>query len=77
MIFGCTLSQDGEYIASVTITESALENVWASQNIALPERIGYTFKGWATVADGEVVYTMDQIAEAPQGTTLYSVWEEL
>ena len=77
VIFGCTLSEDGEYIVSVTITEGALENVWATQNIAPPERLGYTFDGWAVEADGEVVYTMEQIAEVAQGTTLYSKWAEL
>jgi hypothetical protein len=77
VILGCTLSENGEYIVSVVIGENTLDNVWAPEEIALPERLGYNFLGWATEVDGEVVYTMAEISNAPEGVTLYAVWDEL
>jgi hypothetical protein len=77
VILGCTLSENGEYIVSVVIGENTLDNVWAPEEIALPERLGYNFLGWATEVDGAVVYTMAEISNAPEGVTLYAVWDEL
>ena len=36
---------------------------------------GFTFRGWATEEDGEVVYSAAEVASAPDGTTLYSIWD--
>ena len=77
VVLGCTLSENGEYIVSVVIAENSLENVWAPEEIAAPERLGYNFLGWATEMDGTVVYTMAEIPDVPAGVTLYAVWEEL
>ena len=76
VIFGCTLSESGEYVASIVISENSLENTWDVENINAPERLGYTFVGWATSEDGEFVYTMAEIVNAPEGATLYAVWVE-
>jgi uncharacterized repeat protein (TIGR02543 family) len=37
-------------------------------------RTGYTFQGWATAADGAVVYTAGQSVSFTTATTLYAVW---
>ena len=36
---------------------------------------GYTFAGWATSADGDVVYTDGEIIKVTKSMTLYAVWE--
>ena len=77
VVWGCTLSENGEYIVSIVIAENSLENAWAPEEISLPERLGYNFLGWATEIDGTVVYTMEEIADVPVGVTLYAVWDEL
>ena len=41
-----------------------------------PRRAGYTFVGWATAPEGEVVYAAADVATAPVGTTLYAVYTE-
>ena len=40
-----------------------------------PTRTGYTFKGWATSANGSVVYGAGSIYTANAGVTLYAVWQ--
>ncbi len=41
----------------------------------IPERMGYTFLGWATSADGEVEYNPGDTYMANEPLTLYAVWE--
>ena len=36
---------------------------------------GYTFAGWATSADGDVVYTDGETIKVSKSMTLYAVWE--
>ena len=76
VIWGCEVKEDanGKYVYSVTISENSISNTNAKGGITGPERSGYTFKGWATVENGAVVYSADKIAEAPKGTVLYAVW---
>lgn len=38
------------------------------------EREGYTFKGWSTAADGEII---DDVLQIESDTELYAVWEPL
>jgi len=42
----------------------------------VPTRPGYTFKGWSTTADGEVVYNPGDVYGENNEITLYAVWEE-
>ena len=74
IVWGCTLSEDNSYVVSVTVTETTFQHVTAKGGITAPERSGYIFAGWATSPEGEVVYTAQNVAEAPVGTTLYAVW---
>ena len=39
-------------------------------------RAGYAFLGWATAADGGVVYHDQQSLSITQDTTLYAVWKQ-
>jgi uncharacterized repeat protein (TIGR02543 family) len=48
----------------------------AKFGIKAPERAGYDFAGWATQANGAVIYAAADIDKAAVGTTLYAVWTE-
>ncbi|MBQ8005514.1 MAG: InlB B-repeat-containing protein, partial [Clostridia bacterium] len=45
-------------------------------NSATPIREGYTFQGWATSANGNVVYTPGDNYTANSSITLYAVWDD-
>lgn len=79
--WGCTLSEDGTYVVSFTAgtkdERDLLENADAQNGISDPYRRGFTFRGWATDATSKtVVYTSENVDEAPAGTVLYAVWDE-
>ena len=44
-------------------------------NLNFFTREGYTFAGWATSADGDVVYTDGETIKVSKSMTLYAVWE--
>jgi len=44
-------------------------------NLNFFTREGYTFEGWATSADGDVVYTDGETIKVSKSMTLYAVWE--
>lgn len=44
-------------------------------NLNFFTREGYTFAGWATSADGDVVYTDGETIKVTKSMTLYAVWE--
>lgn len=76
VVWGCTLSEDGTYVASVTIEANSLENVMANGGFTAPQRAGYVFIGWATSATAtEHAYTASEIVNVPVGTTVYSLWD--
>ena len=75
VIWGCELSADGSYVVSFEKTATSIENFDAINGISAPMREGYTFAGWATVEDGTPVYTAAEVMDAPDGTTLYAVWQ--
>lgn len=62
------------YVVSIEYDNDTVSNVNSFTPLTAPERTGYTFAGWATEANGEVVYTIDKMSEVPAGTTLYAVW---
>lgn len=75
VVWGCTLSDDGKYVVSVTITESTLQNFNAQAVIEAPERAGKRFIGWATSADAtEGEWKASEIVNVPVGTTIYAIW---
>lgn len=78
VVWGCTLSENDDYVVSVTIGEKTLENVNAENGFLSPIRAGYEFKCWATApveAEADKTYLASEIGEAPIGTTLYAIWE--
>jgi uncharacterized repeat protein (TIGR02543 family) len=55
--------------------ENSIQNADAVNGIAAPVRDGYTFAGWATEAEGPVVYAVSDVMTVPNGTILYAVWK--
>ena len=76
IVWNCTVSEDGTYVESFVRGATSIENEDALNGMSALRRAGYTFLGWATTKDGEVVYTAQNVYEAPEGTTLYSIWDE-
>lgn len=75
IVRGCTLSEDGTYVVSVTVSEDTVVN--GKNALTAPKRDGYTFIGWDTNIEAKTcVYTAEQLKDAPVGTILYAVWEE-
>ena len=81
VFWGCTLSDDGSYVVSVTVSNDLLRNSKAQNGISNPTRAGHSFLGWTTDSasseNSEISYTSENIATAPEGTVLYAVWAEL
>jgi len=75
VISGVTLSEEG-YVESVTAGKNALLNGWAESGIATPTRSGYEFKGFSLQPEGEAEYALSEIGSAPEGATLYAVWDQ-
>lgn len=88
VMLGCTLSEDGSYVVSITINESLMLNVerlsqsgdsapvLGNNKFSAPSRVGYNFVGWTTQEGGTTAeITNNDIASLPEGTTLYTVWE--
>jgi uncharacterized repeat protein (TIGR02543 family) len=73
-VWGCTFSENNEYVVSIAVAEGSIQNGWVEGGFAAPERKGHTFGGWATSLDGEKAYEANEIANAPAGTTLYALW---
>jgi len=75
VFWGCTLSADKSYVVSFVKTATSLINTGAINGISAPMREGYEFGGWATASgSSNVAYTMENVATAPNGTTLYAIW---
>ena len=75
VLFGCVFSEEG-YLVSFTVTETSLLYVNESNTVSAPVRSGYTFAGWAVTEGGAAQYAVDELGEAPVGTTLYAVWQQ-
>lgn len=76
VVTGCTLSQDKTYIVSFVKDSTNPDNMPIDVAIEAPVRSGYKFVGFSTESgSNEVKYTINNIIEAPNGTTLYTLWE--
>ena len=76
VIWGCTLSPEG-YPVSFTVSEDTVENVSDNITVIAATREGYVFLGWAVSENGkDIAYTAENAVTAPNGTVLWSVWEE-
>lgn len=72
VVWGCELS---DYVISVTVSEGSISNAFASSVISAPNRADYVFVGWSVnAASVTAEYSMDDIKNVSDGTTLYAVW---
>lgn len=76
VVWGCSFSDDGGYVESISIGENSVINFDAVNGIYAPERSGYVFEGWSDVPDGVKKYTASDITSVSAGTTLYALWHE-
>ncbi|MBR2967335.1 MAG: leucine-rich repeat protein [Clostridia bacterium] len=91
IFFGCTFSNDGEYVVSFTKSAETLHmftinkptvdeegnEVEAKDPIRAPYREGYEFLGWATIEDGDVQFDASEVYLADENTVLYAIWDEI
>jgi len=76
VVWGATLSEDKSYVYALTVRENTFSLVSELRLLGAPNRIGYTFAGWALTEDGEAVYDESSVVNAPVGNTVYAVWRE-
>lgn len=78
ILWGCELSEDNSYVVSYNKDINHHDNLSSPNATLAPEREGYTFSGWATDASAtKPDYDALQMAEIPNGTTLYAVWDPI
>ena len=75
VVFGCKLSTDKSFVASIKLTDGAYDNLDATNVTFAPSRDGYKLLGWSDKENGAVVYTAENMINAPKDTVLYAVWE--
>ena len=77
-VWGCTLSEDGEYVVSLAKKDSSVINRNSSNKISDPSRSGYTFGGWGSNSTTNTPsYTSESLTDAPNGRTLFAIWNEI
>lgn len=81
VLWNCTLSSDGSYVESYTTGTAYISNAIVAEDnenlYSASYREGYTFVGWSTTKDGtQAEYTAEDIGTAPEGITLYAIWQE-
>ena len=77
VVWNCVLSEDKSYVVSFTMKKDGIENVTEKNPLGDPEREGYAFVGWATEENSKTVaYKSENVAEAPEGTVLYAIWQQ-
>ncbi len=75
VVWNCTLSEDGKYVVSFLKTTDGILNSDATNGISAPLREGYVFSGWSAQTEtGEVIYSLAELEEIPDGTVLTAVW---
>ena len=63
-------------MVSITKNAANIQNGNATGGISAPSRVGYVFAGWSRSADGTSAdYAADAVADVPDGTVLYAVWQ--
>ena len=72
IFWNCIMSGGDTYVIAIVTQATNL----IGSGVYPPYREGYTFMGWSTSEDGEVMYTMEEVANgtAPIDTVLYAVW---
>ena len=78
VVYGCKLSDAGDYVVSVTVTKDSIKVYYDGTTLGDPTREGYVFKGWGNAPENPTaVYTSDVLLSLREGTTVYAVWEEV
>ena len=77
VFWGCVFSTTDDYVLSFAKTTTSIENSNAAGGISVPYREGYQFDGWATGIDEMPIYTVANVVNATNNTTLYAVWTDL
>ena len=72
VVWGVTISQSENYVLSIVAGE--WENISENNVFSTPYRENYAFGGWALTSGGEKAYDMSDLADAPEGVTLYAIW---
>lgn len=75
VVLGCTFSEDGKNVISVTVNENTLLNANALGGISLPECENMVCSGW-TVQQNSSQIDYANLNSVPVGTTVYPVWTE-
>ena len=75
VFLGVTLSEDRTYVVSFVKSKGSILNPLALNGISDPYRKEMKFAGWATKKGGNAVYTSETVVDAPDGTTLYAIYE--
>ena len=76
-IWGCTLSEDKDYVVSFVKNSESIVNKNTSNTISAPSRKGYTFLGWHTSSSATTgAYTAETFIEVTDGRKLFAVWAE-
>lgn len=74
---GVALTPGKDQVESITIGTYNPDNCDAVGGVSGPMKEGYSFIGWAVMPDGQVIYSAENVMEAPEGTTLYPQWEQM
>ena len=75
VVYGCVLSEDGDYV--IYVEKGTVANLNASNTLSDPIREGYTFVGWGNSATATVpAFTSANLSEADAGKKLYAIWAE-
>ncbi len=76
VVWGCTLSENNDYVVSFTKTSTNITNKNTTNAISSPTRVGHVFLGWGdSASDTEPAYTSETLMDAPNGKTLYAIWD--
>ncbi|MBQ8342020.1 MAG: leucine-rich repeat protein [Clostridia bacterium] len=76
-IWGCTLSEDHDYVVSFVKGPDSVVNKNSINTVSAPTRKGYMFKGWHTNSSAtEGAYTAETVVNASDGRKLFAIWAE-
>lgn len=77
VVFGCTLSEDKNYVVSFVNSKANVLNDKAKNGFAEPSREGYVFAGWKTSVDGEEkIFSLSEYSDIPEDATITVIWQE-
>jgi uncharacterized repeat protein (TIGR02543 family) len=69
-----TVSYDANGGTDAPASQEKIDGVSLTLSSDIPQKVGYTFQGWATSSDGSVVYTPGASYTTNSNIILYAVW---